>query len=92
MADLSESGPKTTRRLVSSASKSEDDSTLQTKAVLIIIDASVKRAAIGKAGIEILSLDSAQGDIPVQSEVKASTDRKSKSIFREITAAPISAV
>jgi hypothetical protein len=84
---LSESRPKPTRRLVSSASKSEDDPTLQTKAVLIVIDASVKRTAIGKAGVEILSLDSAQGDIPVQSEVKASTDRKSKSILREITAA-----
>src|SRR6476661_1433632 len=77
---LSESRPKPTRRLVSSASKSKDDSTLQTKTVLIVIDASVKRTAIGKAGVEILSLDSAQGDIPVQFEVKPSTDRQSKSI------------
>src|SRR6476619_1137215 len=89
LAGLSENRPKPTRRLVSSASKSEDDPTLQTKAVLIVIDASVKRTTIGKAGVEILSLDSAQGDIPVQFEVKPSTDRQSKSILREITAAAV---
>ena len=81
------------RRLVSSASKSKDESTLQTKAVLIVIDASVKRTSVGKAGVEILSLDSAHGDIPGQFDVKPSTDRQSKSILREITAtAVISAI
>jgi hypothetical protein len=81
LAGLSESRPKPTRRLVSSASKSEDDSTLQAKAVLIVIDASVKRTTIGKASVEILSLDRAQGDIPVHFDVKPSTDRQGKGIF-----------
>jgi len=66
-------------------SEGEDDSTLQAKAVLIVIVANGKRTAIAKTGVEILSLDSAQGNHRAHSDVKPSADCHSKSILREIT-------
>jgi hypothetical protein len=56
-----------------STSPVNDDSTLQPEAVLIVVVAASRRSAVvAKAGIEILSLDEAQGEFLAHFDLKPS--------------------
>src|SRR5271169_638209 len=76
--------PRSTEALVrgGAATPRDNDSTLQTKAVLIVVVvADSKSALVAKAGVEILSLDGAQGEFLVYLYVKPPTYCHGKSVL-----------
>lgn len=71
-----------------STSPVDNDSTLQPKAVLtVVVAAGSQGTVVAKAGVEILSLDQAQGKFPAQLNLKTPTDRQGESVRGVIAAA-----
>src|ERR1039458_543120 len=90
LAPLVRRRPRSTEALVGggAAPPTNNKSTLETKAVLIIVVAADRKGTlVAKAGIEIFSLDGAQGKLFVYLDVKSPTYRHGEGVPRVRVAA-----